>query len=120
MTVDGDLEVCTDGGGDRYHYFLNRAGERLAPTSRLPPMLQTGDRRRVSGVRVSRHARGRAAPVTALAFLPNVRAQHTAVILVRSPTSGPRGCRLDDGETYDRGPGVGLQFLKRRRTARPG
>jgi hypothetical protein len=90
VTADGELEVLHADGvnGGRYYYFLNRAGEgRLAlHFAADAPVLQTGDRVRVSGVRIQQAmALGSGSTnVTALALVsPNTFGpQHTAVILV--------------------------------------
>jgi Gametolysin peptidase M11/NPCBM-associated, NEW3 domain of alpha-galactosidase len=89
VTTDGDLEVLhSDGPSEnRYHYFLNRDGERIAlHFAADAPVLQTGDRVRVSGVRVQQAmALGSGhSNVTALALaLPSTFGpQNTAVILV--------------------------------------
>jgi hypothetical protein len=97
VTTEGDLEVLHEDGplGSRYHYFLNRGGERLTlHFAADAPVLQTGDRVRVSGVRVQQ-AMALGSGTTnvaalALASPATLGAQNTAVILVRFTDSAPQ------------------------------
>src|SRR5262245_39587832 len=87
--TEGDLEVLHEDGpaGSRYLYFLDRGADRLSlHFVDSKPGLQTGDRVRVSGLRVGQAlALGSStSQLTVLAAaLPNTfGAQNTAVILV--------------------------------------
>ncbi|HEV8441398.1 MAG TPA: zinc-dependent metalloprotease family protein [Methylomirabilota bacterium] len=89
LTTEGDLEVLHEDGpaGSRYHYFLNWASGRLAlHFAADEPVLQTGDRVRISGVRVQQAmAVGSGTSqvtVLALASPSTFGAQKAALILV--------------------------------------
>jgi hypothetical protein len=123
VTADGELEVLHADGvnGGRYYYFLNRAGEgRLAlHFAADAPVLQTGDRVRVSGVRIQQ----------AMA-LGSGSTNVTALALVSPNTFGPQQHRGHPGHVHrhtdarsviglecteshpERGPSVSLQLLQ--------
>jgi len=91
VTADGELEVSIEDSPDgtsRTHYFVNRAEGRLAlHFAADEPTGQTGDRVRVTGVRVKQAMAldsGTVAMTLQAPAVPNTfGAQKTAVILVR-------------------------------------
>lgn len=89
LTTDGELEVLHEDGPDasRYRYFIDRPEGRLVlHFATHAPVLQTGDRVRVSGVRVQQALAlesGNSSVTLQAAALPNTfGAQKTALILV--------------------------------------
>src|SRR5262249_8719418 len=89
LSIEGELEVLhEDGpGGSRYHYALNHTLGQLALFFAADaPVLQTGDRVRVSGVRVQNtmalSSGGSNVTTIALASPNTFGEQKTAVILV--------------------------------------
>jgi hypothetical protein len=89
LTSEGELEVLHEDGpnGSRYHYFMHRPAGRLTlHFAADAPVLQTGDRVRVSGVRVQQAmALGSGSSdvtVLAAALSNTFGAQKIAVILV--------------------------------------
>jgi hypothetical protein len=89
VTLDGDLEVIHEDrtDGSRYHHFLNAGRERLSlHFVGEPPMLKTGQRVRIKGVRVQQAvalAGGSGSVQTLAAALPNTLGlKKTLVILV--------------------------------------
>ena len=90
VTVEGELDVVHEDNatGGRYHHWLKSRGLRLSlHFAATPPVLQSGDRVRVRGLRVVQAlALGNSADqltVLAAATVPNTfGAQKTAVIIV--------------------------------------